>query len=598
MARRGSGSGRGTRIWSTLRRGVRLVHAAAPRLLVATSILQVVSGLATVGAVVLGGRVAARMIQVRELGTDELTPSLLGFLVMTFVALATLLIKAELQRLLSERTMRYATDVVLRSSNHADLHEFENPEFHDLLVRALDSASRRPGQLTGALLAVISAGTTIVGLMIALVAIAPLLLLVVVAGAFPLLWTARQATRHTYTFNVAQTERDRRRNYFRTALSQRVSAAEIRLFGIGDELRRRVDELHTKRIHDLDVLARTRSVLSLVGVVVSVAVAGVVMFGLAQRFESGELDLDDATIAAAAFLVLSQRLQGFSSAVASVLECALFLGDIDRFTDRQSDRVLGEAPSIETIALDAVDFSYPAAERDVRAVSGVNLELRRGELVALVGENGSGKSTIARLLSMLYQPTNGALRVNGETVDADRAPTMRRRIAAVHQDYLQLLMTAADNIGIGDLDRIDDTERVLDAARFAQIDAALAALPQGFDTVLGTEFSRGQELSGGQWQRIAIARAWFRDADVLLLDEPTSALDPKAEVELIERARQLAADKVVVLISHRFGTVAKADRIVVMHEGRVVEEGSHADLMALDGVYASLYTIQAETFGS
>ena len=311
-------------------------------------------------------------------------------------------------------------DVVLASANQADLHEFEAPDFHDQMVRALDSAARRPHQLTGALLALTSAGTTIVGLMVALVALAPSLLLVVVIGAGPLLWTARQATRQSYAFNVAQTERDRRRAYFNSALASRTSAAEIRVFGIGDELRGRIKRLHSERIEDLERLARIRGRLSMLGVVVSVAVAGFVMFGLAQRFESGDLGLAQATVAAAAFLVLSQRLQGFSAAAASVLECALFLGDIDRFTERQVDKELGPKQAIESLRLEDVAFSYPAAEVD--AIRHVDLELRTGELVALVGENGSGKSTIARILSLLYHPTAGTIRVNGEPVSADDAP--------------------------------------------------------------------------------------------------------------------------------------------------------------------------------
>ncbi|MFW2381112.1 MAG: ATP-binding cassette domain-containing protein, partial [Acidimicrobiales bacterium] len=237
---------------------------------------------------------------------------------------------------------------------------------------------------------------------------------------------------------------------------------------------------------------------------------------------------------------------------------------------------------------------YPASpEKGV--VRNVNLGFRTGELVALVGENGSGKTTLARLLSLLYEPTTGSILVNGEALFPGQSVSMRRRISIVSQEYLRLVLTATENISM-QFESPADTQRVISAARFGGIHNEIEELSEGYETLLGVEFSGGQELSGGQWQRLATARAWYRDADVVILDEPTSALDPEAEVELVDKIRELAQDKLVILISHRFGTVSRADRIVVLQEGEVVEQGSHRELMGQAGLYAFMYSLQAETY--
>ncbi|MGI9326267.1 MAG: ABC transporter ATP-binding protein [Pseudomonadales bacterium] len=573
-----------------------MAKQAAPRLLAFNMSLQLIAGLATIGAVVYGGQLAERLVRIPQDGSAGMLPLLIAFLAFSLVALGSSVIKSEYQMVLSESTQRRAVDLVLASSVRAELLKYESPDFHDRLVRALVSATSKPYQLVAALLGLVSSGVTVLGLGIALLTLSPLLMLIVAVGAVPLWVTARKATRRSYAFNVAQTERERRRSYFLSTLASRTSAGEIRVFGIGQELRQRILSLHADMIADLQKLVRYKAALGFLGVVIAVGLGGVVLYALANLFQSGAIGVDQAAIAAAAFLVLSQRLQTLNASAASVLECALFLEDIESFANaaaREPETAV-DAEVIHDLQLENVTFRYPASEQP--ALKGIDLSFRRGELVALVGENGSGKTTLARILELLYPPTSGRVRVNGLLQTVQSSVANRRRISAVHQDHLQLMMTAGENIALGDLSGVRDLDRLDEAARFADIYDKVESLSGGFQTMLGTEFSGGQELSGGQWQRVAIARAWFRDADVLILDEPTSALDPKAEVELIERIRELARDKLVILISHRFGTVAQADRIVVLHDGQVVESGSHADLMDEEGVYASLYNVQAETF--
>jgi ATP-binding cassette subfamily B protein len=248
---------------------------------------------------------------------------------------------------------------------------------------------------------------------------------------------------------------------------------------------------------------------------------------------------------------------------------------------------------VEAVVED-VTFRYPGTER--LALRGASVRLRRGEVVALVGENGSGKTTLAKLLCGLYRPTSGRILWNG--VDTAELPLseLRRGVAIVFQDFARYELSAADNIALGRHERATDRPAVEAAARLAGAHDIVAALPDGYETRLSRAFTAGTDLSIGQWQRLALARAFFRDAGFLVFDEPTSALDPRAEQELFETVQQLATGRTVLLISHRFSTVRSADRIYVLDEGRVIEEGNHAGLMSRRGRYAELYTLQAAAY--
>jgi ATP-binding cassette subfamily B protein len=244
--------------------------------------------------------------------------------------------------------------------------------------------------------------------------------------------------------------------------------------------------------------------------------------------------------------------------------------------------------------VDNVSFSYPDAPR--KALDGVSIEVRRGEVIALVGENGSGKTTLAKLLAHLYEPTEGRITWDGSDL-ADHDPeSVRRSITIVFQDFMRYWLSLADNIGLGDPRRASDREAIITASKRAGAHEFVERLPDGYETNLGRQFQDGTDLSIGQWQRVAIARAFFRDAPFVILDEPTAALDARAEHELFERIRELFQSRTVLLISHRFSTVRNADRIYVLDQSRIVEAGSHSELMALGGTYAELFTMQASAY--
>jgi len=290
---------------------------------------------------------------------------------------------------------------------------------------------------------------------------------------------------------------------------------------------------------------------------------------------------------------------GAGWAAGSLSESALFVEDYQSFVDllpelRANRPTEPAPPGFLRLATEGLTFTYPSGERP--AIDGVTIHLERGEVVALVGENGSGKTTLAKLLAGLYRPQAGAILWDEADVASWDPDALRRSVAVIFQDFLHYHLTVADNIGLGRVEAIDDLDAIRRAAERADAGGVILDLPEGYTTRLGPEFEGGVDLSVGQWQKLALARAFFRDAPFVILDEPTAALDPRAEHELFKRIRELLEGRTVLLISHRFSSVRSADRIYVLDEGRIVEEGSHQALMTAGGLYSELFTLQAEAY--
>ena len=587
------------RLSRLLRSSFALVWRAGPRPFSLLVVLQVVSA-AALGLQVL----AVQLVLAAVLDADGAAgfEGAIGPVVLlaglTALTAVTGAVQAQLQRLLGEMVARSMWARVLRVATGVDLRHFESPEFYDHLNRVQTNAVTRPYQVTQGLLAMGGSAAASLGLGLALANVSPILLLLVVIGGVPLLLTSRRESRLEFAFAVAQTPVLRERTYLSILQTGREEAKEVRAFGLGGWLHDRFDALYDAYVHDLRRHTLRRALLSLVGQLGSALVLGGTLLFIVWLISRREIDVAGAGAAIIGVRMLATQVQALFRGVQVIFESGLFLDDLDSFVELGAPAIEhgtgAEAPaSFATIRVDDVRFRYPGASVD--ALRGVDLELRAGEIVALVGENGSGKTTLAKLLAGLYRADAGRIAWDDTDIDDFRPASLRDRISVTFQDFVRYAFTGTDNIAVGRVDVPATPEAVRAAARVAGAETVLDGLPQGFDTVLSRLFAGGIDLSGGQWQRVALARSFFRDAPLVILDEPSAALDPRAEHALFATLRDVLDGRTALFISHRFSTVKGADRIVVLDEGAVVEQGTHDDLMGAGGLYADLYRLQSDT---
>ncbi|HLF56494.1 MAG TPA: ABC transporter ATP-binding protein, partial [Thermoanaerobaculia bacterium] len=490
------------------------------------------------------------------------------------------------------------TGDLLEHAAKLELAYFEDPRSQDVLERAKREPAEHVAKFVTELLAAAGNVLQVFSLVAILALIEPLILLVIVLFALPFAWFQVQLALRRYAIEHLRTTKRRWSNYFVAALTDRTNVSEVKLLGLAPHLIERFRALMGEfRDQDGAVYARDLRGGSLF-VLLTTAASYAMLLRVALRVVAGSLTLGDLAIFGGATTRLRVALEGLVGSLSGLLERTLHIANVTAFLAARP-AAIGAGKTVPAgggaIELVRVGFAYPGAVEP--ALRSISLAIGAGETVAFVGENGAGKSTLVKLIARLYEPDQGTIRLDGVDLRELDGDELRSRIAFVFQNFGRYEASAADNIAYGDWRRLlGERERVREIARLAGVEELLASLPDGFDTQLGRTFGQ-VDLSGGEWQRIAVARAFARDARLLILDEPTSNLDARAEYELFLRFRQLAHGRTTIVVSHRFSTVSMADRIFVLDRGRIVESGTHRELLARNGSYAQLYELQRRALG-
>jgi ATP-binding cassette, subfamily B, bacterial len=490
---------------------------------------------------------------------------------------------------------------ILEKSLTLELRHFEDSATYDLMQNARREAASRPLSLAMDAVGVVRNALTLSSFAVLLWSVSWWSVVVLVLAAIPAFLAETKLSTDAFRLYSWRAPEGRKLNYLEWVLTRDSTVKEVKLFGLGPLVLGRYRALFAKFLGEDKRLARRRLVLGTLLGMLSLAAFYACYLLVAARAADARITVGDLTLYVAVFHQGQGALESVLTSIAGMYEDALYLSNLTFFlelpTVAEGPRTLpaatlGKGP--HTLELDHVSFRYPNRQED--ALHDITLTLQPGEKLALVGENGAGKSTLIKLLLRLYEPTSGVIRYGGVDVRDLDAGELRSRVGAVFQDFVRYQFTAAENIGLGLPEKLDDRARIETAAEAGGASALVDGLPQKYDTMLGGWVEKGQELSGGQWQKLAIARAFMRESEILILDEPTASIDAEAEVAMFERFRVLAKDRSAIIISHRFSTVRMADRIAVLEGGRVTELGSHEALLARNGRYAKLFTMQAQGY--
>ena len=502
-------------------------------------------------------------------------------------------------QLLANRYTQHVSVRVMEQAARLDLTTYEDPVFYDRLERARVQATDRLVliQQMGRLVQQV---ITTLAFSAALAWASPWLVLLLAAGVLPSFLGETHFAFLGYAKNFRQTPAKRQMDYLRQVAGSREGAKEVKLFGLHgfftDRFKALADHIYREDV----ALSRSKLFIGgLLGVIGTLGYYGAYIYVI-WRTLGGRYDIGQFTFLTTAIQQASSNLQQVFSTASGIADQALFLTDLLAFFEMKPtvDANPGGRPFPSLIKegfeFRNVSFAYPGTTR--RVLKNFNMVLRPGERIALIGENGQGKTTVVKLITRLYDPTEGQILLDGVDLREYSLEDLHRNIGVIFQDFVRFEMTARENIAVGRVDRIANQEDLESAAHKSLADTVIDKLAGGYDQMLGRRFEGGVELSGGEWQKIALARAYLRDAQLLILDEPTAALDAKSELEVFERFAELTQGKMALLISHRFSTVRMADRIVVLSGGRLIEEGNHQQLMAAGGVYASMFEMQAASY--
>lgn len=584
---------------------VKLVWRASPRDVSWVTVLQVGASLIAAVQVLISRRAISTLLDADRNGGDvaKALPAFALLALLAGLGTAGGAVQGQRQRLLGELVTRASWRRLLNVTVTVPLITYDSPSFFDHLQRVQSNALTQPLSVVTGLLAVLGGAVGSVGLIVALLVVQPLLVPVLLLAGLPLFILQRRGSRLEYAFALEQTQGMRARFALLEVLTGRPQAKEVRAFGVAHELRRRYEDLYETYLVALRKKVRRRLRLSLVSTTVTALISTAAVGFLLVLVQRHAVSLAAAAVTVAAIGLLARKLEQLVGGVGALLEAGLFLRDLDAFlrlapTGHDAAGLLPDTTEIgagfDELRVTGLGFTYPGSTTP--ALEGISFTLHRGEVLALVGENGSGKTTLSKVLAHLYRPTEGSVCWDDvDVVDLDPL-RLRSATAVLFQDFVHYELSLKENLSLGRTAFDADQRRLEACVQAAGLGPVLERLDDGWETFLSSRFAGGTDLSGGQWQRVAMARALFRDSPFVVLDEPTAALDPKAEAALFEQLRNVFDGRTVVLVSHRFSSVRHADRIAVLEGGRLVELGSHAELMDAGRGYAEMFTLQARAF--
>ncbi|HKK74036.1 MAG TPA: ABC transporter ATP-binding protein [Saprospiraceae bacterium] len=580
----------------------RLIWQTSARLTVTNVTLRLIKSVIPLAMLYVGKLIIDEIVML--IAQDSPDPTLLWWYLGAELALAIIsdvinrgitLVDILLGDLFSNRT---SVDII-RHAARLDMYQFENPEFYDKLERARRQTSSRTALMTQ-VLQQLQDMITVLTLGAGLVAFNPWLILILVVAVIPSFLGESHFNQRKYSLTRSWTPERRELDYLRYIGASDATAKEVKIFGLSDFLARRFGMLSHKYYLANRKIATQRAIWGiLLSTLATLAYYGAYVV-IALQTISGAISLGTLTFLTGSFARMRSMLQAIMNRFSRITESALYLQDLFDFLNLEPS-IISTPESVrfpeelrEGFTFENVGFRYPGTDK--WAIRHLSFTLRKGEKLALVGENGAGKTTLVKLLARLYDPTEGRILVDGIDLRQVELDSLRRNIGIIFQDYIRFQLKAKENIAVGNIDKLAEQLTIEEAAQKSMADEVVDTLPERYEQVLGKRFKDGVDLSGGQWQKVALGRAYMRDAQLLILDEPTSALDARAEHEVFLRFSELIAGKTAVLISHRFSTVRMADRILFLENGQLLELGSHEELLQKQGKYAELFHLQAQGY--
>lgn len=588
-----------------LLRSLGFVWRAAGSWTIAWVVLLVLQGLLPVASVYLTRWIVNALVLVidRTLSWESarlvLLPGLLYGLVLLLSAMMNSL-TAWIRTAQAERVQDHISALIHKKSSDVDLAFYDTPEFYDRLHRARTDASYRPVALLESIGSLIQNGITMISMVLLLFQFGVWVPAALIVSTLPVLYVVLQHRSRLYQWRLRTTADERKTWYYDWLLSARETAAELRIFRLGGYFQGIHQDLREKLRQERTDLARRESLAEFGASVLSLVVTFIALGWMLLQTIAKQYTLGDLAFFYQAFIQGQTLVRSFLNNAGEIYSNSLFLSDLFAFLELApsvtdpSQPVSPPERLQQGIKFENVTFHYPGSDRP--ALNDFNLHIAAGEIAAIVGPNGAGKSTLIRLLCRFYDPQVGDIRLDGINLRDFTLKDLQRVITVLFQDPVQYFATAGENIALGDLAAKPDFKQIESAAEAAGADTPISNLPSGYDTLLGKWFAGGADLSVGEWQRIALARAFLRQAPIIILDEPTSAMDPWGEADWLRRFRAISASKTTILITHRFTTASHADRIYVMENGKIVETGTHTELINAGGQYAQSWNAQVQTW--